>query len=218
LRKENDHLKGQNLLLLKQLSSNFVINTDSIYSQNTPNLQGKSVRIFDYISANVIYNSINKTHNYIIIDKGYDDSIQVDMAVFSPEGVLGIVNDVSAHFATVMSVLHPNTMINAKLMPAAQVGTVSWEGGDPDHVYLSYIPQHTEVNIGDTVFTSGYSNIFPKDILIGFVNDIDKKSNDSFIKIKIKLSVDFSNLNSVFVVKSIYKEEIDQLKANFINE
>ena len=214
---ENRALAEQNLQLLKERENSFLIVDDSVYVQHV-NAGDRKVRLYDYISANLVYNTVHKAYNYIIIDKGSRDGVELDMAIFSVHGVVGFVNDVSEHFATAISILHPNARISAKLMPSNQLGTVMWQGDDPTIAYLHDIPQHVSVNIGDTVLTSGYSNVFPSDLLIGKVLDIEPNKNSIFLTIKIRLSVDMNKINTVYVVKNLYKEELDKLKSNMKNE
>lgn len=215
---ENQALIEQNLALIRDRESNFIFFSDSLYSVNGMDDHGKRIRLYDYQSANVIYNTTNKTHNYLIIDKGTDDGMALDMAIFSAEGVVGVINDISRNFSTVMSVLHPDTRISAKIMPSNQIGTVVWEDHDPTILSLHDIPQHIAVNIGDSVFTSGYSNVFPKDLLIGTVTETENNTKNSFYTIRLKLAVNLNRINTVYVVQNLYKNEIDSLKSNFKHE
>lgn len=218
LEEENRNLLEQNMELLRERDNNFILFSDTIFAEETRDEKNKRIRLYDYTTANVIYNTTTKKHNYLILDKGTNEGIDLDMAVFSAQGVVGVVNDVSSNFATVMSVLHPDTRISAKIMPADQIGTVIWEDHDPETVFLHDIPQHIMVNIGDSVITSGFSNVFPKDIMIGTVTEIENNTKNSFYTIKLKLSTNFNHLNSVYIVKNLYKNEIDSLKSNFKHE
>ena len=219
---ENEYLINQNLQFLRSNENVFVYGNDSIYtklSQDT-NMYGKMVvkRMYDYMSAHVIYNTTRNTHNYIIIDKGTKDGIVRDMAVLSTQGVVGVVKDVSDNFSSIIPLLNPNSRISAKIMPINQIGTVVWEDNDPELGYLVDIPQHLTVNIGDSVFTSGYSNVFPANILIGTVAKKMDNAKNTFLTIKVKFATNFNNINSVYLVKNLYKAEIDSLKKNFKNE
>jgi len=214
---ENKALVAQNLELIRERESNFLSISDSVHVKDAGE-ENKKIRLYDYVSANVVYNTVHKVHNYLIIDKGAKDGIELDMAVFSAQGVVGLVNDVSENFATVMSILHPDARISAKLMPANQLATVMWKENDPTIVYLHDVPQHITVNIGDSVLTSGYSNVFPRDLLIGVVSKIEINKNSSFFTIKIQLSTNMSRINTVYVVKNLYKKELDYLKSNMKHE
>jgi len=215
--KENEWLIRQNILLLREKENNFMIVNDSTYTVVQQELP-KNRRLYDYNYARVIYNTIHKKHNYMIIDKGAKDGFYPDMAVLSAQGVVGIVNDVSERFSSVITLLHPSSRVSAKIMPINQIGTVVWMENDPTIGELVDIPQHLSVNIGDSVFTSGYSNIFPGDILIGTVVEKYDNSKNTFLTIKIKFATQFNNINTVYVVSNIYKPELDSLKSKFKNE
>ena len=214
--KENEDLAEQNISLLRENSNNFLEESDTVISV-FDTTSSKKKRIYDYTFAHVIHNSTYKKYNYIIIDKGQKDGITPDMAVLSSRGVVGAVSNVSENFASVIPLLHADSRLSARLPSINQIGTIVWEEGDPLHSYLVDIPQHLAVNIGDSVLTSGYSNVFPKDILIGTVSEIDN-SQTSFLKIQVELATSFNNLNTVYVVKNLYKDELDTLKASFKNE
>ena len=216
--KENQYLTEQNLALLNAQEGNFLISNDSVTpveGNYTDSLgRTKRVRLYEYTTANVIYNTIHKKNNYLMIDKGSDDGIEPDMSVLSAEGVVGVVSEVSRHFATVISLLHPDCQISAKVQPANQLGTISWRYGDPQSVYLEDIPEHLNINEGDSVLTSGYSNIFPSGILVGTVSEKSKNPTASFLTLKVKLATDFNHINTVYVVRNLYREELETLKSN----
>ena len=216
--KENQYLTDQNLALLNAQEGNFLISSDSVtpvQGNYTDSLgRTKRVRLYEYTSANVIYNTIHKKNNYLMIDKGSDDGIEPDMSVLSAEGVVGVVSEVSRHFATVISLLHPDCQISAKVQPANQLGTITWRYGDPQSVYLEDIPEHLNINEGDSVLTSGYSNIFPSGILVGTVSEKSKNPTASFLTLKVKLATDFNHINTVYVVRNLYREELESLKSN----
>ncbi|MBQ4356051.1 MAG: rod shape-determining protein MreC [Bacteroidales bacterium] len=220
---ENEALVAQNLRLMRDQESNFLVSSDSVSTAEsvvTDTLTHRTTRtrLYDYSSANVVYNTIHRKHNYLMIDKGTADGVVRDMAVLSANGIVGVVTDVSPHFATVTSLLHPNSNISAKVMPANQLGTVAWKFGDPTSAYLNDIPEHMSIQVGDSVYTSGFSDIFPNNLLIGVITEKSKNPNSSFLTLKLRLATDFNHVNSVYLVRNLYKDEMDQLKANMEDE
>lgn len=221
LESENEALILQNEQLMRAMPENFITTDDSTYSVEGKEGRGRrarTVKMYEYMHAHVIHNTIHKKNNYLLLDKGRADGIDVDMAVISPEGVVGVVNDVSEHFSSAISLLHPDSRISARILPVNQVGTVLWDEIDAEHAYLQDIPQHWPVSVGDTVVTSGFSNVYPKDIMVGIVSEASKDAHSNFYTLKIQLSTNFSRLNTVYVVKNLYKSELDTLKKNFKDE
>jgi len=162
---------------------------------------------FTYVSARVIDNSTNKRNNYLMIDKGRLHGIKRDMAVISPEGVVGIVVNVSDNFAWVMSVLNMNTRISGRLKKTNYHGSMSWEGGDYRTGIFSDVPSHAQIETGDTIVTSGYSLIFPRDIMIGTVKEHFIGKGDHFYTVKFYFSVDYNRLSYVYVVRNLMRLE-----------
>lgn len=220
LGQENEELVRQNIALLREHDNMFIEKTDTVLTKmsETDTLHTTSMRLYDYSYAHIIYRTTNQAFNYLIVDKGSKDGIKKDMAVTSPSGVVGVVSDVSDNFSSVIPILHPDSRISAVVSSNNQVGTVVWEGKDPRVASLENIPQHLEINIGDSVLTSGYSNIFPKGLLIGTVKEVSVGNNASFLNIKVKLAADFNKINLIYLIENQYKSEIDSLKADFKTE
>jgi len=214
---ENASLIQQNIELLQEKENMFVLMDDSVYTVFSGEDKNKR-RMYEMTTAHIVFNTINKSNNYIIIDKGRSEGVVPDMAVLSPNGVVGVVSDVSKNFSTVIPLLNPNSRVSAKIIPINQIGTVVWLGNDPAVAQVADIPQHLMVAVGDSVVTSGYSDVYPKDILIGTVIEKFDNPNNTFLTIKIRLATDFRNLYNVYLVSNLYKSEIDSLKSKFKNE
>lgn len=167
---------------------------------------------YEYISARVVNNSVSRINNYITLDKGSLQGIEPEMAVMGSNGVVGIVKDVSEHFSTVISLLHSSTKISSKIKKNDYFGSTVWDGDNPQIAKLLDIPIHAQVAVGDTIVTSSYSGIFPRDILVGVVSGIGT-SGESFKEIKLKLVTDFQKLSYVYVVRNLIKSERDTLEA-----
>jgi rod shape-determining protein MreC len=153
-----------------------------------------------YISAKVIKNSVYNPYNFITINKGESDGLKEDMAVVSDAGVVGIVANVSKNYASVISLLNLNLSINAKIKRTNFFGSLKWDREDYRYVYLYDIPDHSSLYVGDEVITGGFSSIFPEGIKIGTVQEFENEKQNSFYKIKVKLSQDFKKLKHVYAV------------------
>lgn len=211
LKEKNRALAMHNASLLNHSETSFIITNDSVFVSDST-LYRKQ---FEYYSASVISNSTLKENNYMIIDKGSRHGIEADQAVLSPQGVVGIVKDVSPNFSSVISLLHSDIRISSKIKRNGYVGTVNWNGKDYRFGKLIDIPYHLSVEFGDTVTTSGYSTVFPKDVPIGRVVSVKPNINDNFYDIFIQFFTDFNRISEVYVVKNNYKAELEELKANF---
>ena len=206
LKRQNDLLQAENAGLRTVLSMKAEVCKQNLY--------GLAARVgqFEAEPAHVIRNSIFWQHNFFTIDKGHIDGIKENMAVVAPQGVAGIVFHVSSHFATVISLLNTKLQLSAMIKHSRFSGTLMWDGRDYRYIRLVNIPNHINVRRNDTVVTSGYSSIFPKGVGIGTVEKTERDENSNFMSLTIRLFVDFSRLETVYILKNNYLEEQKQLE------
>lgn len=208
LKKENERLQQENSELKSIMRDMYYVDTisaihvnDSFYHQR-----------YAYIPAKVINNSIDKKYNYLTLDKGSLHGVQRNQGVICSDGVVGVVVKVSERFSTVMSVLNRKTSIPPKVDSVVYYGSVKWDGGSYQTVQLTEINQFAPVQVGQKVFTSGYSGHYPENIPIGVIDRINLKEGSNFYDIDVKLSTDFSRLTSVYIVQNLFKEQILELE------
>ncbi len=177
---------------------------------------------FNFILAEVIDNSTNLPNNYLTLNAGSDIGIGEGMGVISPSGIVGVVAKVSPHYSVVMSLLHKKALVSAMFKKSGTFGTLAW-GDKMDYRFatLTQIPMSEKVKIGDTISTSGFSNVFPKGVMVGTVDDFKSIPELYFYVVHVKLSTDFKNLRYVYVVSDLKKTEKTSLETdaeNSLNE
>ena len=175
----------------------------------TERIQIDSLRILQYqvTPAKVIYNNTRSPENYIQINKGSENGIKRDMGVMSPSGIVGVIMDVSPHYSLAISLLNPKFQLNCKLKNKNYSGPLVWDGKDTRYTYLENLPRHADLEIGDTVVTSGYSAFFPEGLPVGVVVDTRKQKNDNYNSAKVKLATDFNALKEVLIIENHFQEE-----------
>lgn len=208
LKDANKKLAEENARLMNQ-SKNFFMKTDSNVFYHNDTLYQQQ---YEFVSAKIIRNSTNKRSNYLTLNKGSKHGIAKDMGVITSTGIVGIVNEVSENFSSVISILHKDFKVSAKLKNNEQLGTILWDGSSYRYGKLIDIPTHVKPKIGDTVVTSGYSTSFPEGILIGTVKEIKEEKGDNFYTMIISFSTDYNNISYAYVVRNILKEEQDKLE------
>jgi rod shape-determining protein MreC len=203
LTKANEALSRENAAMHTLLPGSFYI--DSALKQLVVDTVHKQQ--YTFVTARVINNSVNRRNNYLTLDKGGLQGIRPEMGVVCAEGIVGIVKDTSGHFSSVLSLLHKDARISAKVKKSGYIGSLVWDGFDFRHAMLKDIALHVKFAKGDTIVTSSFSSIFPEGIMIGTVDDFEAKKGDNFYSISVKLSTDFSNLSSVYIVENVMKVE-----------
>ena len=163
---------------------------------------------FTLTHAEVVKMSRNKQHNYIVLNRGYEDGVQEKSGIITPYGVVGIVDAVSEHHAFALSFQNHDISISARLGQEGGNGILVWDGIHSNGAILKEIPLQYRYNPGDTVYTSGHSLLFPPDIPLGVAGE-SRVVNGATNEISVKLFQDFSTVRYVSVVHNDAFNEID---------
>lgn len=173
---------------------------------------------YDFVVAHVENNSVSQINNYIVVNKGSRDGVKPEMGVVSTTGIVGIVRSVSTNFSLILPVLNPKFRQSCKVKNTNSFGTLSWDGKDSRYAILDELPRHQIVKKGDTIITSGFSSIFPEGVLVGTVEGFNKKTDDNFYNLKVKLFTNFYNLSFVRIIKNELTNERQALETEVQND
>lgn len=195
----------ENRLLAEEnarLQSELISLTDSTYMASLPKSGG------DVVVAKVIDNSISHDNNYITLDRGQSDGISEGMGVYSPNGVVGVIYRTSKNYSLVLPLLNSKSSVSCRLKRLDSFGFLEWNGGDPSTAMLTDLPYHSGAQLGDTVVTSGFSQIFPKDVPVGVVSDVQSDATGMAPVVQVRLFVNFNRLGFVYVNTDIAPDEL----------
>jgi len=209
LQRANSELAQENLILRKLLAA-----------QSTKSLAEISAKDSTYTLAlgHVVNASFRKSKNYLTLRIDPMDSIRPGMGVISSKGVVGTVKSVSEHFATVASLLHPNLLVSGRVQSNGALATVQWDGKNPLEAELKYVPRHLEMDVGDTVRTSGFNSIYPEGFIIGHVSTSALKRENPFYLARVRLATDFTQVRTVYIIKVTDRKEKESLEEEVQDE
>lgn len=207
LKEQNEELAMENA----NLKSLLFKTQDSAKVPKLENLKG--VLPEDIVVAKVIHNSFNVYENFLTLNKGAKSGVKPDMGVVNSLGIVGVVDNVSANYSTVISILNIKSQINAKIKNSDHFGTLNWDGKNAGFVQLIDVPRLASIRKGDTIVTGGQSVIFPENIGIGTIENIYIPGDKThYYSINVKLFNDMTNLGHVYIIKSGNSEEILNLE------
>jgi rod shape-determining protein MreC len=206
LRKQNEELAQENArlksILFNQKDTTKLPQIDSV----------KGVRKTNIIVSKVIRNPYTTLENYITINNGSVSGIKPNMGVINSAGIVGIVENTSKNYATIISILNVNIKINAKIKKSNHFGTLSWNGKSTGFAQLTDVPRLASVRKGDTIVTGAESRVFPENIGIGTIENVYTDEETNYYTLNIKLFNDMTNLGHVYVIKQKDAKEIEQLE------
>ena len=168
---------------------------------------------YNYLTAHIVNRSPYRPNNTLIIDRGSKLGVRAGQGVVGTRGLVGIVDRVTGNHARVLSILHQDIRVSAGLA-TGDFGTMRWGGHDSRYVTVTDLADYIEVEPGDTVFTTGYSNVFPTRMVIGFVESAEVQpgtgSQDVVVRLVNQPLVDAD----VFIVQDLFKEELGELNQD----
>ncbi len=152
------------------------------------------------IGARVIGEDMTPWKKVIVLDKGSRNGIKKDMVLVAPEGLVGRVLEVEPYTARAILLPDPDSRVSALTSAGRSQGVIA--GSGMDKLQMKYLALDTEVAIGEEVVTSGIESLFPKGLLIGKIELIEKDSDGLHLLAVVTPAVPFSKLEEVLCLVS----------------
>ena len=201
LAEENANWRNRHASSYAQVEDIFVRINDTIRRQQ-----------YSVLTAKVVNSTWHKQKNFLTLDKGSTSGLHDDMGVIGTAGIIGVVRDVSPHFASVISVLSPDVKTSVQMRRSGHYGLLYWDTNDPTTASVIDIPKHARITVGDTVETRGVDGIFPPGVDVGVVIQVESPPGRQDQAITIRLTEDMTRSGFVYVVKDLMRAERDSLQ------
>lgn len=186
-------------------------------AQNAAQLDGYMADIgeskYRVMTASVVSNTVNRSQNLITLNRGRRDSIAADMAVLSPDGAMvGYVVDCTERYAVVMSVLNTSFRASGKLVGTDYFGSIYWDGLDQSVVVLGELSKYADPQPGQEVISTGFSQYFPADVLIGWVESAELNETRTAYTVRVRLAAEISRQTDVILIENRDIQELRDLE------
>ena len=198
---ENNVLRKQNVILSEELSRLREASLENIRLKKL--LEFKQSSKYNLVTAKVVGKSINLIRNYLTLNVGSDDGVNINMPVISEKGLVGKVISVSDKYCIVEILKSKNFKASVIIERSRVPGILNWNGGE--NLIISEVAKNLDIRVGDIVKTSEYSSIFPDNIEVGTVVAVSYDTGNLFQKVEVKSYVDFSTIEETFVL--LYKPD-----------
>jgi len=157
------------------------------------------------VGAHVIGENSNNWNKTILIDRGADDGIQVDMNVIADGGLVGIVTSVTKSAATVRTIIDHGNNVGGMALISQDSCIIR---GDLEHyqenkLILEKISKDADVENDYKIVTGNTSSVYLPGILIGYADSLQIDTNNLTKSGYLIPIVDFSHLDSVLVITTL---------------
>ena len=196
---ENENLKKENMAL--KLGK---IRDEKIYEENERLLKLLAMKENNLYTgelkfARVSFSDINNLNNKVYIDLGEEDNIKVNMIAVYGDYLVGKVSKVYDNYSELELITNPNSIVSARTEDDV-LGIA--RGGDEENGLLYFQPSVYEDNltVGDEIFTSGVSDIYPEGIKLGKIEKVNDKENYAYKMIILKPGFENKDLKELIVI------------------
>ena len=198
---ENNVLRKQNVILSEELSRLREASLENIRLKKL--LEFKQSSKYNLVTAKVVGKSINLIRNYLTLNVGSNDGVNINMPVISEKGLVGKVISVSDNYCIAEILKSKNFKASVIIERSRVPGILNWNGGE--NLIISEVAKNLDIKVGDIVKTSEYSSIFPDNIEVGTVVAVSYDTGNLFQKVEVKSYVDFSTIEETFIL--LYKPD-----------
>ena len=210
LKRENAVLRQLNVNLSDEVSRLREARLENLRLRGLAGFKDQSP--FTLVAADVVGKSFHLLRNTITLNVGLSDSVKTDMPIISESGLVGKIIASGERYSIGQLMFNKDFRASVKVQRSRVDGIVSWEGGDV--LRMKNVAKMQDVREGDVVTTSEYSNIFPRNIKIGYISKISQGAGTLFKEIEVTPSADLIGLEQVFVVRAVADSERVAMEKN----
>ena len=202
LEQETQFLREKNLQLTLQSDEMIRAYKENINLKKL--LDYKSESKFDLVASKVLNMGSSSNLSSLTLNVGSEDGIVKNLPVIIPDGVIGKTIVVGKSSTLVQLITDVNYRASVRIFPSGSVGILRYLRDDICEV--REVQKNAEIQLGDKVLTSGFSDIYPPNMKIGTVIEIQDEIG-SFQKIvKVRISPNIGSLLNVFIIRGTYDE------------
>ncbi len=194
LRTLNQQLATENALLQETLAENVRLRDQLGYATANPRFTFQGA----HVTGQVLGHDPHSFLDYIVIDAGRDQGIEVGMSVITPAGLVGRIAETTATAARVRLITDVSSSVSGLLQNSRVNGQVV--GTQDGRLAMRFLSANDPIAVGETLVTSRLGGTMPQGIVIGTVTDIEEQPGASTIQAIIEPAVDLLRMESVMVI------------------
>lgn len=216
-RTKEDIVSYQEILEENQVLKNEQIKYDILLSYNEKILEENKrlqeiLKIKEEKNLNLRVTKVNfrnpsNLYTRFYINLGKKDGVKKNMIVLSGETLIGKVGRVYENYSIVDMITSENFNVSA-LTESQMLGIVKGSDEEDGTLYFEANTFQNNIEIGEKIYTSGISEIYPKGLYIGKVSEIDEDNGELFRSIKVKNDIDILSMMEVLILMPEDKKEV----------
>jgi len=157
---------------------------------------------FKMLSASVTGRESGNYSKVLTIDVGTGAGVTMNMPVVTSEGIVGRITELGYNWAKVTTIVEPQSSVGAYIERTEDAGICEgkFDLSADGMCRLSYLPAEAEARPGDRVLSTGFGSVYPRGLVIGYVETVGINEYTRSPDVTVKCAVDFSELTQVMII------------------
>ncbi|MGL4307359.1 rod shape-determining protein MreC [Cetobacterium sp. SF1] len=209
VREKIDSIQKYHVLLQENTRLKEELSEKNMLTEQTKNLRDENKRLrqllgitgeftYDFKIGKVSFHQVRELYESFSISLGKNDGIRKNMVVLSGKNLIGRVDQVMDNYSIVQMITDQDSVVSV-LDQNNILGVV--RGNRNSEMYFEPTSNYeVDLKVGDKIYTSGVSDIYPKGLYVGYISDVDKNEKDPLKRYKVKTEVDVFDLNEIIVI------------------
>lgn len=207
---ENNTLREENAALKDRISRAEEIEEMNDWLYNYLELKREHTD-FKFTEAAVSAREGGNYTTVFMLDKGSAHGVEKDMPVVCSEGIVGYITEVGTTWSKAVTFIESGTAVGAYVERSGEIGVIegNFALSEEGVCVMSYLAEDADIKEGDRIISSGYGSVYPRGLVIGTVEKIEKNSSSRSITVTVRPSAPLSDLSKLMIITDyeIYTEE-----------
>jgi len=156
--------------------------------------------LYDFTLAKVIARDPGSWYKTLVLNRGHRDGLSKNMAVVTPDGLIGIIDRTTAYTSEVLLIIDAESAVGAKILENRVTTGIASGIGRADYMKMIHLPHDAPLEKGQTIVSSGLGGLYPEGLLIGTVSEIKIEPNGLIKSAFLEPAADFNSIEEVFVI------------------
>jgi len=163
-----------------------------------------------FLSASVTGRESGNYSRVLTLDVGSGAGVELNMPVITSEGIVGQVTEVGYNWSKVTTIVEANSALGAYVESTNDAGVCegSFELSADGICEMNYLSADSLCKVGDRILSSGIGSVYPRDLVVGYIDSIDTNPYSRTLRVKVKCAVDFSSLTRVMIITDFESDAV----------
>lgn len=157
---------------------------------------------YKFVPATVTGGEGGNYMTVFLLDKGFAQGVRKDMPVVTDDGIVGYICEVGTTWSKAVTILETGGAVGAYVERSGEQGVIegTFELSEDGLCKMSYLAEDADIQVGDRIVSSGYGSVYPRGLIIGTVESVEKDKQSRLLAVKVRPSADLAEIEKLMII------------------